>query len=191
MRKARPFLIAGCLVIGIPLCTVAVWWILVPLRRDPPRIIGIEVDAGGQIKRQIVFEGSHRTTGWLPDPEGGHHTQIDYRQFFLEMPGQPREELRFLHDHLPDSIISGDLCRPVTNSSLWIAAGFFEPGSQIHVVVFDGANVRTHRKIDVNPDWYHPGHDFWFEDGNRKLKYHSSTGDGCYDVLSDSIQDGK
>src|SRR5206468_3781930 len=100
-------------------------------------------------------EGSYRVTGWLPDPEGGHQTRIKYRHFFLETP-TTRQELKFLPRVLPDSVIITDLCRPVQNSSLWISAGFFRPGPQIDVVVFDRTGVRTERTIAVSPDEWHP-----------------------------------
>jgi hypothetical protein len=66
-------------------------------------------------------------------------------------------------------------------------AGYIDPGSQIDVFVFDETHLLHSRRIETNPDLHHPGHDFWFEDGNRTLKYRSEGGDGSYDVLSDVL----
>jgi hypothetical protein len=158
-----------------------------PLRRDPPRVVGVEVGADGKVKRRVVFEGSYRTTGWLPDPEGGHPTRIRYSHFFLEVPGSSRRELTFLPQVLPDGVTNADLCHPVEGTTWWVAAGYFRPGQEIDVVVFDPSGLRAARKIDMGPE-FHPAPSFWFEDGNATLRFRTSNkGVGRYEVATDTV----
>jgi hypothetical protein len=186
-RNRRLTFVVLLAVVAIPVFALAVWRFVSPLHRDPPKVIGVELGPNGKPNRQIVFDGSYRVSGWLPDPEGGHQTRIKYSHFFLETPGAPRQELKFLLQVLPDSVIITDLCHPVQNTSLWISAGFFQPGSQINVVVFDQTGVRAQRTIAVAPDDRHPGHDFWFENGNSTLRFRSAIGVGTYDVATDTV----
>src|SRR5213595_2344530 len=94
-RRWIVVIVLGAFVAGLVMVVAVPEWVL-PLRRDPPRVVGVEVGADGKLKRRVVFEGSYRTTGWLPDPEGGHPTRIRYSHFFLEVPGLSRRELTFL-----------------------------------------------------------------------------------------------
>ena len=184
-RKRR--LIAVLLVIAaLPAVAFAAWQLLFPLHREPPKVIGVELGARGQFSRRIVYEGSYRVIGSLPGPEGWQQQRTRYSHFFFETPGT-RKELTFLPAVLPDSVIITDLCLPVQNTPLWISAGFFRQGPQIDVVVFDPSGVRTQRTIAVSPDEWHPGHDFWFENGNTTLRFRSANGVGTYDVATDKV----
>lgn len=185
MRQAVRLItvIVGVTAIVSSISFVIFQW-LFPIRHDLPKVIGIESDAQGQMLRAIVFESSHRIL--FRDWEGHPHGS-DYNHFFLQVAGQPRQELTFLPQHLPASVIDEESCRPVADSPLWISAGFFGKGHRIDVVVFDGDGVRTHREIEVTSDMRHPGHDFWFEDGNRTLRFRASEGVGVYDVVSDTV----
>jgi hypothetical protein len=159
--------------------------LMFPLHRDPPAVMGTELDSGGAVRRRMVRERSRRVTGWMPDPHGGGPTRVYYDHYFLEVPGRPRQELPFLASHLPGNVTPTDLCLPVRNSPLWVAAGYFYPGHQIDVVVFDPSAVRTHQRIEVASDDNHPGNDFRFENGNQILKYRTPDGEGAYDVRAD------
>ena len=186
MRQNRRLIFASLIIVLLPAMAFAAWQLLFPLHRDPPKVIGVEGGPNGQFVRRIVYERSYRVIGWLPDPEGGHQTRIKYSHFFIETPNS-RKELAFLHNVLPDSVIIANLCLPVQNSSLWISAGYFNPGPQIEVVVFDPSAVRTQRTINVSPDELHPGHDFWFENGNTMLRFRVANGVGAYDVVNDKV----
>jgi len=182
MTRKRRLFIAAVIIVALPAMAFAAWQLLFPLHRNPPLVIGVEPGSNGQFSRRIVYEGSYRVTGWLPDIEGGHKTRITYRHFFLETPSG-RKELTFLPNVLPHS----GRCMPVQNSSLWVSAGFFNPGLQIEVVVFDASGVRSQRTLVVSPDWKYIGHFFWFENGNATLRFQSPNGVSAYDVVADKV----
>jgi hypothetical protein len=176
-----------CLLI-FPIGPILGWLVLfLPLHREPAMIFGSENDARGNAIRQIVFRPSYRTIGWLPDPEGGHDVKIKYRQFTLKESGKPNKELSFLSEALPDTAGIANSCEAVANSSAWVLAGYFTPGPTIDVYVFNETRMLSHRQINVTPDWNNAGHDFWFEKGNRLLRYKTNGGVGSYDVVADTI----
>jgi hypothetical protein len=186
MKSKRRLLHAAVIVVALPATAFAVWQLLFLVHRDPPQVIGVETTSNGQFSRRIVYERSYRVTGWLPDPEGGHWTRINYCHYFLETPNG-RQEFTFLPKVLPDSMISADLCKPVQNSSLWVSAGFFHPGAHIEVVVFDPSGVRSQRTLAVSHDWKYNGHYFWYENGNATLRFQSPNGVSEYDVVADKV----
>lgn len=159
------------------------------LHRDSPVILGAELDATGKITRQIVFEHSYLVTGYMPGPTRGHETRIHYSHFYLVSPGQ-RKELPFLGGFLSYQNVQKELCKPIQNSPLWVTAGYFQPGPQIDVVVFDSSGIRTRRTIPLSQDPANPGNDFWYENGNRVLRfYREGKTPGRYDILADRILD--
>jgi len=184
--RKRQILVITFAIVALAVLLFGLAHVFFPLHRDPPKVIGVEPGPGGHPARRIVYARSYRVTGWLPDPEGGHPTRVTHSQFFLEAAGV-RHELKFLTQALPESVIITDLCRPVRDTSLWVSAGYFRPGSQIDVVVFDPAGIRAQRTLPVAPDARHPGHDFWFENGNATLKFLSTDGVGTYDVAGDKL----
>ena len=163
------------------------------LQKDPPKVIGEEVDPNGGELRRIVFEHSYRVTGWVPDVHGGHETLMEYEQYFLEVASKPRQELTFLSEHFKRFGKHYGFFLPVKDSELWVTAGYFEPGEQITVFVFDHAGMRTHRRLEVarvDPESGEAVHSkpIWFEDANRTLRFRSPQGVRSYNICADSIE---
>ena len=179
------------MIVAVPAMTVATFHllypVLYPVHQKPTLIIGAEVGPNGSFSRRVTYEGSYRViTTWLPDPdEPRHEWRAKYRHFYFETPTTPRIELLFLPKVLPDSIIMRDLCKPVENTSLWVAAGYFLPGNQINLVVFDLTGIRTSRQIAISSNGKNQG--FWFRNGNKTIKFRSKNGIGTYDVVNDVL----
>src|SRR5437868_12144615 len=91
--RRRRIVIALFLIVAIPALAYVLWQLIFPVQSEPRKVIGIETGTGGQFLRRIVYEGSYRVTGWMPDPHGGHLTRDRYSHFFLEAPGTARQEL--------------------------------------------------------------------------------------------------
>jgi hypothetical protein len=151
---------------------------------EPPRTIGVRIDAQGVVQQRIVCEASYTNSLPMPGPEGFTSKRRYSLRYFLEAPGKPRRELTFLRD-APISMC--DL-NPVPNNTMWAAAGFLEDeGRQFAVLVFDETQVRVHRRLNVTPDWGDPGHDFRFGNGNSTLFFRSTRGFDAYDIATDTV----
>jgi hypothetical protein len=177
--------------VAFVLSVIGIWRLLNPFYNEPPVVIGSELDSAGKPLREVVFEGSYRESrlsSFLDfSPCVSHPNRTRYDHYYLVAANGSRQELSFLADFLPPTIIISNLCMPIAGTARWVAAGYFEPGPQIEVYTFDPTGVLTHRTISISHDDALGAPDFWFVDGNRTLRYRTGSALGSYDVVTDTV----
>ena len=168
------------------------------VEKSPPEVIGVRMNANGEVAQQIIRETTDIVTTVPFTPEGPHRSGEKHSKYFLEEKGQPRREL--------STTITGDFnyCDsflPVENSSRWVGAKMDqnaidlvkdangEPVSytcEFNIIVFDDQHAITHRKFIAIPmDALEEP--FKLGNGNRFIIFDSPQGRKQYDVVTDSV----
>jgi hypothetical protein len=180
--------LGGCLTIFLVLvggCSYMIFFHST-IDHQPPRVIGVRIDAQGNVLQKFVFQGNAEQRGWFPGPHGPVSPVVKtWNNCFIREPGKPDRELPFLRDVW----LGPSTCRPVADSQYWVmlVADKDVPGIY-RILAFDDSHILRNRDLPWEHDFSKDDVDFFFRDGNRKVIYRTAHGFEEYNVLTDAAK---
>jgi len=169
------------------LLAVLLWLrMYLPVHYEPVQNWGNEFDATSRVLRSIDLQRSYHVTGWMPDVEGGHQTRIVTNHYYLNQPGMPRKELKFLPT-LEEGYIDGEFL-PVAGTSAWVMKTNPHLLERVILTVFNGNGVLHKREIQVSSSSSQAGLDYRFTNGNATMQFTYLGKSGSYDVMADKFK---